>query len=537
MQNKKVLFGDEARAKIKIGIDMVVDAVKVTLGPRGRNVAQAREFGAPGVSNDGANAAKGMKSKDPFIQMGIEWAREVARKTELLAGDGTTTTLILFQAIIDEGLKVLSTTTNVMQMRRGIERAVEEVCDRLKNMAEKVNTYEDVFNVANISIEDPNLAHTIAEVLMDIGAKGVVIVQESEKTGIFVEKASGYTINKGFASPYIINNYSKLQGEYNNVPVFITDKKVMFSEKLIPLLEKLAGEGENTVMIIADDIDGEALQTFQLNKARNIMNIIPVRFSTFGEDKRDELEDIAIRCGTEIIGERSEIQVEDLDPALLGRVEKVIIKKDTTTLINASGNIEDRVRELQELLKTTDQVAYIESRIANLQGNTAVIKVGALTDVEKKYLKDKLDDAVNATKGAMEEGIVDGGGNALRMILDRSTNPEIQVGIDIIQKAIYYPFFQLLANSNIELSLSFIGFFNGENQRYNDVVERFMGYNASSGKFTHDLMGQGVVDPVKVTINALKNAASSASLFLTTEVAIADDLEGQPQILPVVRQQ
>lgn len=532
MPNKKVLFGDEARSEMKKGIDIVVDAVKVTLGPRGRNIAQDRQDASPTLSNDGANGAKAMKNRNPFINMGIKMAREVAKKTEAVAGDGTTTTLILFQAIIEEGLKRLTPKTNVMKMRRGIDQAVNEVCERLKDMSIEVTEPEEIFNVANISVEDEEIARTVANVLSDVGSKGVVIVQESEKVGITVEKASGYTINKGFASPYIINNYSKLQGEYNNVPVFITDKKVMFSEKMIPLLEKLAANDESTVMIIADDIDGEALQTFQLNKARNVMNIIPVRFSTFGEDKRDELEDIAIRCGTEIIGERSELQVEYMLPELLGKVGKVIIKKDTTTLINAEGNIEDRLKELQELLETTDQPAYIESRIANLQGNTAVIKVGALTDTETKYLKDKLDDAVNATKGAMEEGIVDGGGNALRMKLTNSDDAEIQVGIDIVQNAIMRPFAQLLVNSNQVLDNSFWGRITGKNKELVEAIDYFKGYNAQTGKFSWDLLSEGVVDPVKVTTNALKNSASSAALFLTTEVAVAEDMDDvQPVIL------
>lgn len=515
--NKKILLGDAARAEIKKGIDTVVDAVKITLGPVGRNVMLSRPFRTPVITNDGVSIAQSIKLKDQYQQMGVSIAQEVASKTDSIAGDGTTTTLILLQAIINEGLLSIDDKTNVMKVRKGIELAVNAYVDELKKKAIKVDTLEKIKEVAFISVENEEIASLIANTLFEIGEKGIVTVEESDKNGVRVEMVKGMKIDKGFASPYIINNYEKLQGEYMDVPVLITDKKIMSSTDIIPLLEALNNNGIKKLLLIADDIDGEALASFTLNKARNLFDIIPVRFPVFGEGKYDELEDIAIRCGTFVVGERSEKQLKNLSIEDLGFIDKCVIKKENTLLINGKGDITDRVVLLEALKSNTDDKDIIKNtdrRIGNLLSNVAVIKVGADTDTERRYLKLKVDDAVNATRGAMEEGIVAGGGWALAGldIMIANQDKDIKKGINIINKASTVPMKQLLDNCGM----------NTETLMYSQ------GYNAKTERFTDYLIDEGVVDPVKVTINALRNASSIAAMFLTTEVIVADEEEYKP---------
>ena len=517
--NKKILYGDEARAELKKGIDIVANAVKITLGPVGRNVAIGHPYGSPIITNDGVSIAQSIKVKDPFQQMGVKIAQEVASKTDSVAGDGTTTTLILFQAIIEEGLNEINNKTNVMDIKRGIEEGVKVYVEELRKQAKPVTTFEEIKNVAYISVEDEEVANTIAKILYKIGVQGLVTVEESDKAGVNVEETGGMKINKGYASEYVINNFERMVGDYDDVPVLITSKKVLISKDLIPLLEKLASSGQKKLLLIADDIDGEALASFTMNKARNLFDIIPVRFPVFGEGKYDELEDIAIRCGTFVVGDRSEKQIKDVKVEDLGHVDKCQVKRDTTLLINGKGNVHGRVGDLSNLKDTLDikeSKDIISTRISNLLSKVAIIKVGATTDTERRYLKLKIDDAVNATKGAMEEGVVAGGGWALVDIfyLKYKDGGDVKKGIDIIKKATEYPFIQLLKNCGVS-GKTFFG--------YNTNMSQ--GYNAKTGRYTTDLVKEGVVDPVKVTINALQNAASAAALFLTTEVIIADEEE------------
>ncbi len=512
--NKKILYGEKARNELKIGIDAVVNAVKITLGPSGRNVALDRLYRSPRITNDGVSIAQTVKLKDAFHNMGVKLAQEVASKTDSIAGDGTTTTLILLQAIIEEGQKVLEECpgTNVMDVKRGIEIAVKEIIKNLKEEAISVTTLEEIKNVAYISVENEEIANLIAETLLDIGSRGLITVEETEKNQVSVEKIDGMRIPKGFAHPYIINNWEKLQGEYKDVPAIVTSNKIMLSDGILPILEKLASSGQKKVLLVADDIDGQALASFQLNKSQNMFDIIPVRLPVFGEGKYEEMEDIACKLGTIVVGDRTGKKIEDLILEDLGHMSSCIIKKDNTLIIGAKGDINERIKTLEKLKENLEekyQKDDIDRRVGNLLSKVAIIKVGADTETARKYLKDKIDDAVNATRGAMEDGVVAGGGWALASKKFEAQNfNDVGLGSLIIFKAVIKPYVQLLKNCGLSL----------------DETKR-KGYNAKTNEFTEDLRGEGVIDPVKVTINALQNASSAAALFLTTEVIIADEEE------------
>lgn len=521
--NKKILYGVQAQAELKKGIDAVVDAVKITLGPSGRNVALDRPYRSPRITNDGVSIAQTIKLKDSFNNMGVKLAQQVAATTDSIAGDGTTTTLILLQAIIQQGQCVLAENpkVNVMDIKRGIDIAVNEYVKTLKEKAVPVTTLEEIKNVAHISVENEEIAQLIAETLFSITKKGVITVEESEKPAVTVDSTEGMRINKGYASSYIINNWEKGQGEYRDVPALVTSNKILLSDDIVPLLKILAGHGNNKLLLIADDIDGEALASFNLNHSQRLFDIIPVRFSVFGEGKYEELEDIAISLGTTVFGERTGKLIKNAVVTDLGHCKSLIIKKDMTQLIGSMGTeVDQRVVELEKLKENTEELEtknIIDRRIGNLLSKVAVIKVGAETETARKYLKDKIDDAVNATRGAMEQGVVAGGGWALADILytDHTVeNKDIELGIHIINQAVVYPYLQLLRNCGIEMDHGAI----------------MKGYNAKTNKYVNDLIVEGVVDPVKVTINALQNAASAAAMFLTTEVIIADEEEMKPEV-------
>jgi len=516
--NKQVEFKDSAREKIATGVNLVADAVKITLGPRGRNVLIQRIGQPPMITNDGVSIANAIKVEDQFVNSGVEMAKEVARRTDRIAGDGTTTTLILYQALIQEGLKHLQSNVNVMALKKGMDLAKDELVSRLKVMAEKVVSLEDIKKVAYISVENDKLAEMIANILYKVGVNGNVIVEESDIPDIRVDDRDGYIIDRGYASPYVINNPAKAQGEYTNVKVLVTDKKLMTSESLIHLFQKMQAQGTTNLLVVADDIDGEMLVSSQISHTEGLFNVIPVRFASYSADRAEILKDIAVKCGTEVYGHGRKKDLKDLEVDDLGTVEKVIIKKDQTFLIGGGHNKVD-FEELVESLKTRIEEEtndstkqYLISRYANLQNITVVIRVGGLTEQERKYYKLKIDDAVNATRGAMEEGIVEGGGYTLAMIASdfpvSKHDKDVASGIKIVLSACNEPFRRLLENCG-ESTESF-------------GLER---YNASTGKFVENLFDEGVVDPVKVTINALSNAISGASLFLTTECAVVFDKE------------
>ena len=516
--NKIVTFKKEARAELKKGIDLVANAVKITLGPRGRNVAIQRIGQAPIITNDGVSIANAIKVKDQYQNMGVEMAKEVARRTDRVAGDGTTTTLVLYQALIEEGLKTLEKNTNVMKLKEGMDLAKNYIVEELKKKAQKVEGLDEIQKVAYISVENSKLSSMIAALLNTVGVDGNIIVEETEKPDITVDFRAGYTIDKGFASPYIINNPGKMAGEYASAKVLVTDRRLMSSENLIELIKKMQATGNSNLLLVADDIGGERFISAEMTHDEGLFNIIPVRFACYSQDRKELLEDLAAVCNTKVFGQGRGKDIKDLDIDDLGSVDKIVIKKDTTLLLGARGGTEARVDVIKEQLTgeiTDSQKQFLSSRLANMESKTAVVKVGALTEQERKYYKLKIDDAINATRGAIEEGIVEGGGFALASIAMsanlKEENKDVQAGIETVLLACMYPFATLIENSGEDM--------NGELKRY----------NASTGKFVDNLIDEGVVDPVKVTTNALINSVSGASLFLTTEVAIAFEGEYKPE--------
>lgn len=512
--NKTLEFKTKARAQMKKGIDLVVNSVKITLGPRGRNAAIQRQGLPPIITNDGVSIANAIKVKNQGVNMGVEMAKEVARRTDRVAGDGTTTTLILYGALIEEGLKRLEGSTNVMKLKEGMDWAKNYIIEQLKSRATPIKTEEDVEKVAYISVENKDLSKMIAKTLYTIGVDGNVMVEESEKPEINVEMRDGYLVDRGFASTYVINNPGKMQGQYKDVKVLVTDRKMMTSEKLVKLIEKMQDQGESNLLMIADDVDGELLVSAQMTHDKGLFNIIPVRFNCYGQDRLEMLKDVALACGTEVYGHGKVKDIDQLEVSDLGKVDQVLIKKDTTLLVGGAGNTEDHATALyQQLNDATDEnvKTFLKYRLSNLLNRTAVIKVGALTEQERKYYKLKIDDAVNATRGAMEEGIVEGGGFSLAEIAGTanmdSPDKDVKAGMEVVLLACMYPFSTLIDNSGEKIE--------GELKRY----------NASTGKFVDNLIEEGVVDPVKVTINALTNAVSGASLFLTTEVCVSFEEE------------
>jgi len=518
--NKKVVFKENARGELKKGIDLVANAVKITLGPRGRNVAIQRIGLPPIITNDGVSIANAIKVKGQYENMGVEMAKEVARRTDKIAGDGTTTTLVLYQALVEEGLKRLQTDTNVMKLKEGMDIAKNYIVEELRSKAKQIFGIKEIEKVAFISVENEKLSKMIAKLLDDVGVDGNIIVEETEKPEIHVEMRDGYLIDRGFASPYIINNHGKMAGEYAGVKVLVTDRKMMSSEKIVELIKKMQSVGVTNLLLIADDIDGEMLVSAQITREQGMFNLIPVRFPLYSADRQEVMKDIAIKCGTEVFGQGKRKDLTDLEVDDLGDIEKVIVKKDNTLLIGSPKvtNLADHVASLQEQLTgeiTDAEKTFLNYRLSNILNKTAVVKVGALTEQERKYYKLKIDDAINATRGAIEEGIVEGGGFALADIaLKANLNNEdkdIQAGIEVVLLACMYPFATLIENSGEKMDQS---------------LKR---YNASTGEFVDDLIKEGVVDPVKVTTNALINSVSGASLFLTTEVAIAFEEEYKPE--------
>lgn len=500
----KILFNKEARQTLQKGVNTVVDTVKITLGPRGQNVIMGTDGYSPTITNDGVSIAKSIKLEDKLENMGADIAKEAAIRTDMVAGDGTTTTLILLQEIINNGIDKINTGVNVIKLNEGIREAAEKIAKRITEKAIKINNLDDLIKTALISVENEHLANLVATIVWTTGLEGSISVVESDRIDVEVEQVDAYQIDIGFANPYVINNYHKMIGEYSNIPVLVTDKKIFDPEAFLDargdgIIKRLAMNGHNTLLLIADDIDGPALQTFYLNASKQTFTVIPIRFKVFGEGRLSELEDIALFCGTKVIGDKSGIPLDkNLDLSELGLIGNVEISVDKTRLYGGE-DMSQRINDLEELLKNTDKKEIIKKRIANLSQKTAVVKVGALTDIERKYLKLKIDDAINACRGALEMGVVAGGGYAL---FQESENLYISeddklIGENILIYSLKAPYLQLLKNSGIE--------YTGKGKAY----------NATTDKFVDDLIKEGVVDPVKVTTTALLNAASAASTILT----------------------
>jgi len=526
---KQIIFNEDARRALKRGVDKLANAVKVTLGPKGRNVVLEKSFGSPVITKDGVTVAKEIELEDKFENIGAEIIKEAASKTNDVAGDGTTTATILAQAMITEGLKMVSAGANPIEIRNGIEKKVEQVISRLKEMSKQISTKEEIAQVASISANDKEIGGIIAEAMEAVGKDGVITVEEGQHFGVEKEVVEGMQFDKGYVSPYMITNPDKMQADFEDPYILITDKKITAINDVLPLLEKLAQSGKKDVVIIADEIEGEALATFVVNKLRGTFNVLAIKAPGFGDRRKAMLEDIATVTGGRVISEEVGLKLENADISDLGQARKVVATKDNTTIVEGKGDksiINTRINQIKKEIEISDSdfdKEKLQERLAKLAGGVAVIKVGAATETEMKEKKDRIEDALNATKAAVEEGVVLGGGLALAVageaFKELTEKKDENSGAQIVDNAILEPIKQIVNNAGKDGSLIL----------YNIIVHHQkgqvnVGYNAATGKF-EDLMEAGIVDPTKVTRSALQNAASAAAMFLTTECVIADKPE------------
>lgn len=529
---KQVIFDEEVRSALKRGVDVVAGAVRVTLGPRGRNVALDKSWGGPTITNDGVTIAKEISLADKFENMGASIVKEVATKTNDKAGDGTTTAVVLTQAIVHEGLKRTAMGANAMIVRRGIEAAARDTVAALKAMARPVKGKLDIRQVASISAESEELGKTIADTVEKVGKDGVVTVEESQSFGIESDFVEGMEFDKGYVSPYMITNAERMEAEMKDASILVTDRKISTVKDILPLLEKLAQTGKKELFIIAEDVDGEALATFVVNKLRGAFNVLAVKAPGYGDRKKEMLADIAITVGAQVVSEDLGIKIENTELPMLGRANRIVATKDSTVLVGGKGKkseIEARVSQLRKQAENTDSKfdkEKLDERIAKLSGGVAVIRVGAATETEMKYLKDKIEDAVNATKAAIAEGIVPGGGSALAKVgekllkkIDAKAHDEYTIGYRILLSALSAPLLQIAKNSGREDGVVIL----------REVIKKggAFGYDASTEAESEesnivDMFEAGIIDPVKVTRSCVENAASAAAVLLTTETAVAD---------------
>ncbi|MSR71260.1 MAG: chaperonin GroEL [Candidatus Taylorbacteria bacterium] len=531
---KRIIYNEEARKALKKGVDAVADAVKITIGPRGRNVVLDKGYGAPTITNDGVSIAKEITLKDKFENMGAEIAKEVATKTNDIAGDGTTTSVILTQAIIAEGMRHTTMGVNAMGIKLGIEKAKEQVVKALKDIAKPIKSDEEIRQVATISAESAEVGMIIADTIKKVGKDGVVTVEESQTIGVDSEVVSGIEFDKGFVSPYMVTNSERMEAEYEDPAILITDKKIVSVKEILPLLEKLAQTGKKDLVIIAEDVEGEALATFVVNKLRGGFNVLAVKAPGYGDRKKEMLQDIAVTVGATVISDEVGVKLETAELTVLGKSRKVISTKDNTIIVGGKGKkseIDARIAQLKKQKENTDSkfdVEKIQERIAKLSGGVAVIKVGAATETEMKYLKLKIEDAVNATKAAIEEGVVAGGGVALVRAAQKveewmkkdankskDFTKEFEVGFLIVLKALEAPLKQIAINAGKDDGAV--------------IVEKIKhskgnaGYDALADAIIPDMLLAGIIDPVKVTRTGVENAASAAAILLTTEAAVAEE--------------
>ena len=520
---KLLAFDEEARRALERGINKVADTVGVTLGPKGRNVVLEKKFGSPTITNDGVTIAKEMELDDPFENMGAQLLKEVASKTNDVAGDGTTTATILARAMISEGMKNVAAGANGMLMRRGIEKAVDLVVDELKKLAIPVKEKEKIAQVAAISANDMAVGELIAEAMEKVGEEGVITVEDSQTVGTTLEVVEGLQFDKGYVSPYMMTDAERMEASLEDAYILINDGKISNVKDLIPLLEKVVQTGK-PLLIIAEDIEGEALATLVVNKLRGVMQVVAVKAPGFGERRKAMLQDIAIVTGGQVISEDVGIKLENADLSMLGRAKRVRVTKEETTIVEGAGDpdaIRKRAAQIKaELEESTSEYdkEKLQERLAKLVGGVAVIQVGAATETEQKELKHRIEDALNATRAAVEEGIVAGGGvsllnatEALDKFVEELEGDE-RTGAMIVKKALKAPVYLIAANAGYQGDV---------------VIEKVKslkkghGLNAATGEY-EDLVKTGIIDPVKVTRSALQNAGSIAAMVLTTEALVAD---------------
>ena len=537
--SKQIIFGDEARKALKRGIDQVADAVKITIGPKGRNVVLDKSYGAPLVTNDGVSIAKEITLENKLENMGAEIIKEVAQKTNDNAGDGTTTAMVLTQAIMTEGLKKTALGVNPMGVRLGIEAAAEAVVSALKAMSTPIKSRAEITQVATISAESAEFGEIIAGAIEKVGKDGVVTVEESQSFGVEADFVEGMQFDKGYVSPYMVTDTERMEASYSEPYILLTDKKISSIKDILPLLEKLAQTGKKELVIISDDIDGEALATLVVNKIRGTFHTLAVKAPGFGERRKEILEDIAILTGGQVVSEEVGMKLEAVELSVLGRARRIVATKDSTTIVGGKGKkseLDKRVAQLRQQIAVTDSSYDKEKlieRLGKLSGGVAIIRVGASTESEMKYKKLKVEDAVNATKAAVSEGIVPGGGTALIRAgakvmtkLPKAPNADVadefNTGVRILLGALAAPLRQIAINAGKDDG--------------SVIVDRVMtgkgnaGYDASSDKIVDDLVKVGIVDPVKVTRTGLERAASAAAILLTTDVAISDSPEKKEEV-------
>jgi chaperonin GroEL len=531
---KQIKYGDEARKALKNGVDALTNAVKVTLGPKGRPVALDKKFGPPSVINDGVTIAKDIELPDPFENMGAQLVKEASSKTNDKCGDGTTTATVLAQAIVTEGFKNIAAGADAMSLKRGIEKAVESLVGELKKMASPVTTKEQVAQVATISAADAQIGNLIAEVMEKVGKDGVITVEESKGLQFETDYVEGMQFDRGYISPYFITNAEQMKVEIEDPYILITDKKISAISELLPVLEKILQVSKNLV-IIAEDVDGEALATLVVNKLRGTLNCLAVKAPGFGDRRKAMLEDIALLTGGKVISEEIGRKLDSATVADLGRARKVVADKDNCTIVEGKGSddaIKARIKQIKaQIEETTSDYdrEKLQERLAKLAGGVAVIKVGAATEVELKEKKHRVEDALSATRAAVEEGILPGGGvaiiNALPVLEKLKLEGDEQTGVEIIKKAVEEPLRWIAINAGKEGSVVV------------DKVKRSkkgVGYDAISDEYV-DMVSKGIIDPLKVTRTALENAASIATMILTTESLVCDipEKEKTPPVPPM----
>ncbi|MFA6502766.1 MAG: chaperonin GroEL [Candidatus Paceibacterota bacterium] len=532
---KQILFSEDARKAIAKGIAQAARAVKITLGPKGRNVVIEKSYGGPRITNDGVSIAKEISFKDKFENMGAEIVKEVASKTNDTAGDGTTTSVVLLEALVEEGLQHVMKGANAMGIRSGMEKAKVAALAELKKMAKPVSGKAEVKQVATISAESEELGTIIAEAVEKVGASGVVTVEESQGMELSYDIVEGLQIDKGYVSAYMVTNPERMEAEMKDAPILITDKKIGSVQEILPLLEKVAQSGRKDLVIIADDIEGDALSTFIVNKLRGTFNVLAIKAPGYGDRKKDMLADIATVVGGQVISNEVGMTFENATLAMLGKASRVVATKDATTIVGGKGkksDIASRVAQLTAQAGNTDSKfdkEKLEERIAKLSGGVAVISVGAATETEMKYLKDKIDDAVKATKASIEEGIVSGGGTALAKIAKKLAAQTLKMtadeksGFDIVVRALEMPLAQIALNAGKDDASVIVAKVQGGKVN--------AGYNALTDELVDDMLAAGIVDPAKMPRMALENAVSAAAILLTTEAAIAEIPE--PKAPPV----
>lgn len=531
MSGKKILFSEDARHALERGVNTLADAVKVTLGPKGRNVVLEKKYGSPTITNDGVTIAKEIELEDPFENMGAQLAKEVATKTNDIAGDGTTTATLLAQAMVREGLKNVAAGANPMILKKGIEKAVAIVVEEIKKVSKPVDNKNDITHVAAISAADEEIGKLIAEAMEKVGKDGVITVEESQTMGTNLEVVEGMQFDRGYVSPYMITDSERLEAVLDEPYILLTDKKISMIKDLLPILEKIIQRGKPLV-IIAEDVEGEALATLVVNKLRGVLNVVAVKAPGFGDRRKAMLSDIAVVTGGQVISEEVGMTLENATLDLLGQARQIKITKEETTIVDGRGDVQEIKNRINQIKVQIEESSSdydrekMQERLAKLAGGVAVIQVGAATETEMKERKHRIEDALSATRAAVEEGIVAGGGVTLLQIapvLDKIKEVgDVATGVQLVRKALSEPLRQIANNAGVEGSV---------------IVEKVgslqngKGFNALTGEYV-DMIAAGIVDPAKVTRSALQNAASIAAMLLTTECLVAEIPDKDKPMMP-----